>query len=173
MRPVIDYPALAQAIQLYKNHGWHLIEVPWMVSRDSCFATVSDPERVMQVGDQYLVGSAEQGFLDLDLSPGSYMAVSPCFRDEPETDISFKTFLKLELHRTDDVSDRALMYMIGCAISVMSDLGANTGLIETEEGWDLMQNCIELGSYGRRTHGGRTWLYGTGLALPRFHLAIA
>jgi hypothetical protein len=42
----------------------------------------------------------------------------------------------------------------------------------TPEGIDLVLNGIEVGSYGVRTVGNRTWTYGTGLALPRFTVAI-
>jgi hypothetical protein len=42
----------------------------------------------------------------------------------------------------------------------------------TPDGIDLMLNGIEIGSYGVRTVGKRTWTYGTGLALPRFTVAL-
>lgn len=38
----------------------------------------------------------------------------------------------------------------------------------TNEGADLTINGVEIGSYGIRTYNAITWVYGTGLAEPRF-----
>jgi hypothetical protein len=45
--------------------------------------------------------------------------------------------------------------------------------MENGEGLDLMINDIEIGSYGQRSVAGFSWIYGTGLALPRFSQAIS
>jgi hypothetical protein len=42
----------------------------------------------------------------------------------------------------------------------------------TSEGIDLYLNGIEVGSYGIRKHNSYQWVYGTGLALPRFDKAL-
>jgi hypothetical protein len=41
-------------------------------------------------------------------------------------------------------------------------------VMSTDEGADLMIDGIEIGSYGIRTYNAITWVYGTGLAEPRF-----
>ena len=45
-------------------------------------------------------------------------------------------------------------------------------VVPTKEGYDLMINGIEVGSYGLRMGNGYEWVYGTGLAEPRFSVAI-
>lgn len=46
-------------------------------------------------------------------------------------------------------------------------------IINTNEGLDITFNDIEIGSYGIRQHDNFIWVYGTGLAEPRFSRAIA
>jgi hypothetical protein len=43
-----------------------------------------------------------------------------------------------------------------------------TSLAKTDIGWDLTLGGEEIGSYGYRTFEGHQWVYGTGLAEPRF-----
>ena len=52
--------------------------------------------------------------------------------------------------------------------------GMPTHLGETEEGWDVMYDNLELGSFGvRRTITGKSYIYGTGLAEPRASIALS
>ncbi len=143
-----------------------------MVGRDACFATldVASSVSAIKADQRFLVGSAEQGFLEMDLPPGSYMSVSPCFRRGERDSIHQETFMKLELHQTDATSLDALHTMIEKCRAYFRSIapGLNIELVATEEGWDIEMEGVEIGSYGRRTALGRTWLYGTGLALPRF-----
>lgn len=46
--------------------------------------------------------------------------------------------------------------------------GKRINIQKTEIGADLTINGIEIGSYGVRTYNHITWVYGTGLAEPRF-----
>jgi hypothetical protein len=56
---------------------------------------------------------------------------------------------------------------------VMKSLvGTRATSVKTDVGYDLEINGIEVGSYGRREVGDFTWVYGTGLALPRFSQAL-
>ncbi len=84
IRPRIDYALLGRAFDYYLGLGYTYVEVPYAVSHDIIRLTLPpqyEPDYVAGLG--CLVGSAEQSLLSLDLGPGSYMAVSPCFRPEP------------------------------------------------------------------------------------------
>lgn len=167
---IIDYSLLAKAMLFYTAFGYDQVETPWLVGRESCHATlpVSEASAAMTVGDRYLVGSAEQGFVESRLPIGKYISVSPCFRAGDISPYHQETFLKAELHRTDDVSDGALHDMVGQAFAFFSEhSGYYPKIISTLEGWDIAINGIEVGSYGRREIPGYVWIYGTGIALPR------
>jgi hypothetical protein len=49
-----------------------------------------------------------------------------------------------------------------------NDLNNEIKIVKTNIGYDLELNNIELGSYGVRKYGQLHWVYGTGLAEPRF-----
>lgn len=196
MRPLIDYTMLGMAVSKYKYLGYQYVEVPWVVSKKEIRATLphefgyfeqmieenvtsesscecaSSPSYSSRGG---LVGSAEQGFLALDLPEGMYVGVSPCFRDERNIDMLTRPyFMKVELFSP---GARCADVMLKHAAAIMYHWLADDALIhqkQTEDGIDLMIGDIEIGSYGTRetsTHG--VWSYGTGLALPRFSVAMA
>ena len=50
--------------------------------------------------------------------------------------------------------------------------GAIPEIVETDEGWDINVGGIEVGSYGSRSIHDHLWVYGTGLAEPRFSQAL-
>jgi hypothetical protein len=52
------------------------------------------------------------------------------------------------------------------------ECGVDATLFATQEGSDLMYKGLELGSYGMRMTPDISIAYGTGLALPRFSLAL-
>lgn len=179
----IDYGLLADAINQYKQLGWEQIEVPWIVSLETLDATMPTKSRRFAVADGHLVGSAEQGFIELaarGLREGRFMAVTPCFRDEEvESRTHQRWFLKLELWDT-----LALDYkpVLADALQVMRKLAPGKVIQPFELGHTHDIVCetsgrpsLELGSYGRRAAHvyGRmvTWNYGTGIALPRFSQA--
>jgi hypothetical protein len=175
MPPLIDYALIADAVAHYGSCGYRQVEVPWLVSARACFATlpIENANHAMPVGDRFLVGSAEQGFLETDLPLGRYLAISPCFRNDVEDRFHQKTFMKVELHQTDDTSDAALLMMIVAAVDFFRGhaTSEDIAVMRTIDGADIEVNGIEVGSYGRRTVNGLTWLYGTGLALPRLSIA--
>lgn len=196
MTPLIDYTMLGMVVTKYKYFGYQYVEVPWVVSKkeiratlprefgyfeqmieenvksESSCACASSPSYSSRGG---LVGSAEQGFLALDLPAGMYVGVSPCFRDERNIDMLTRPyFMKVELFSP---GAQCVDVMVRHASAVMSGL-LDDGMIihqkETQDGIDLMLGDIEIGSYGtRETSAHGVWSYGTGLALPRFSVARA
>jgi aspartyl/asparaginyl-tRNA synthetase len=138
----------------------------------------------------YLVGSAEQGLvqhmLDGALESGKYVAAGPCFRNEPIVDdLHLTSFFKTELLYYIDTSDvihssidRLINQALLDARQVMEYLASNLGrtvwikTVTTAFGYDLTLNGIEVGSYGYRSYHDHHWVYGTGLALPRFTQAL-
>lgn len=128
-----------------------------------------------------MVASGEQGFLYLALKgflpPGRYQAVTPCFRDEPFDLTHTKYFMKNELIITDFSSasvDLTLLEVVAAARSffVAETSCKVTTVQEREHGVDLLINGHEVGSYGIRETPFLKWVYGTGLAEPRFTMAV-
>lgn len=162
----MNWMLLADATEFYTRHGYQYIEVPWIVD-DTIARQTFDGEGLMcQLGT--LIGSAEQGFLALDMPEGKYVSCSPCFRNEPVIDrLHQAAFMKVELYmngsHTDEILHDALDF---------SNMYLDATAQRTAEGWDIMAGDIEIGSYGERRVGDRHWTYGTGLALPRFSLAM-
>lgn len=190
-QPAIDYRLLAEAIEFYSQRGYHYLETPWIVDHRYTEVTKPAGRRDFYCLDGYLVASGEQSFMSAmhfgELEPGGkYQTVTPCFRDEAVDELHQTWFLKLELiwYRPN------LPVKYGAVYSVMNDAnslmsrhiktqrtspgmcsedptakhGAFTYDIESVEG-------IELGSYGYRRLLSEHWIYGTGLALPRFTVA--
>lgn len=187
--PAIDYALLGRAVAVYIEAGYTYVEVPWAVDDEFIAATLPDRIRTLLTemrGDQCtfsatLIGSAEQGFLAMDLPPGQYVACTPCFRSEEcYNDFYQRWFMKVELFDNRPGADGYEM-MEDAHVFMQAYSDHTVVSIKTEDGYDLTINGIEVGSYGNRTtekYG--SWAYGTGLALPRFsvsagrelHLAI-
>lgn len=184
--PKIDYALLGEAVQFYKSLGYEYREVPWAVPAAAIDATLP-PECdrvVLVVGNKRrdtdyhttaneLVGSAEQGFITLDLPPGRYVGVTPCFRVEDQYDILRQSmFMKVELF--DNRAEPDAEVMVIEAERFAHGHGVKAVRVDTDIGADLMVDGVEIGSYGYRNIApfGR-WAYGTGLALPRFSVAKA
>lgn len=177
--PHIDYGLLAAAISAYTKLGYQQIEVPWITSIETVDATQPVKSRRFAVDDGHLVGSAEQGFLELAargyLNPGKFMAVTPCFRDEKvENRWTQRWFMKLELWDTVSAS---YLTVLNDALGVMRTLTPHAlNRCSTGDGCDITKlfdrKFVEVGSYGHRrleVYGRMVeWNYGTGLALPRF-----
>lgn len=188
LRPKIDYALLGQAVSEYEARGYVYKECPWTVDEWTIRKTIPNPEGAFRLGygaraDQcalwveghnFLVGSAEQSFLMLDLPPGRYVGVTPCFRYEDDESILTRyMFMKVELFVTSD--ETTIQNVMDDAYEVMSLLG-NTGKIDvvgTDEGFDFLLGGVEIGSFGERSTRDESWIYGTGLALPRFAAAKA
>jgi len=207
MDTAIDYKALADAMQYYCNYGYIPIEVPWTVPLDDIMVTCPKESYATKAPDlapnDYLVGSAEQGFIYIDRrglldKNKKYVACTPCFRNDAVDYWHQKYFMKVELYHpmsdylednflNEGVLDNTLKHVIQLALnffikynphSEVSKWGANRSndlkCVNTEQGFDIELKNIELGSYGIRKDVAKKlcWIYGTGLAEPRFSKAI-
>jgi aspartyl/asparaginyl-tRNA synthetase len=179
---MIDWKLLGEAVEHYKSLGFEYVETPWFVDFSTALITC-EPHQAISYNyndtttdaPKSLVGSAEQGFLQLEregkLDSVNYVSCGPCFRIEDNyTVMHLPQFMKVELYvRCSDensavAASRELVYSAAQFMrSVRSDI------VKTDEGWDLERNGIEVGSYGARYDEEiGHWAYGTGLALPRF-----
>jgi len=186
-RALINWRLISAATEFYADRQFQLIETPWRVAVNVALETMPPTGRAFTCssdssGFQVLVGSAEQGFLQISdslVSGKCYQSVSPCFRDERElSDIKFRDFVKVELISVapqDPESEARRLASV--ARSFLKSVGVDVKLQETDIGWDLTISGIEVGSYGFRTaslgDGKFTWAYGTGCAEPRLSQAIA
>jgi len=124
---------------------------------------------------------------------GSYCAITPCFRNEPKLDDQHQPyFLKCELISWVPTDGKLIEqviqmhHMIGAARQFFEDEGLEVECVPNPEGmhdpigvngqaFDVVsfRTNVEVGSYGIREHAsvGR-WIYGTGIAEPRFSYAL-
>jgi hypothetical protein len=163
-----NYARVAEAIKFYKTRGYTYMETPWIVDHD--VSAITFPESIGGCMLGTLVGSAEQGFLQLMkqglLKEGTYVSAGPCFRfGDLGKPGKHPYFFKVELISVG-VTDYS--YILRAALDFMGGQ-----IVETPQGHDLELHGIEIGSYGCRSHGGMTWAYGTGLAEPRYSEALA
>lgn len=176
----IDYLKIAAAIEFYKGAGYRYIETPWVVDQDIIDITCPQERFSLKTGDHTtaLVGSAEQGFLQL-LKDGKlwpytkYMSAGPCFRVEDVIDeLHQEQFFKIELFTTAPDAGHA-HERFRETISDASKFMNTSETVDTADGIDLTIGGIEVGSYGHRHHDlvGH-WAYGTGLAEPRYSQAV-
>ena len=63
---IIDYNLLNKALKYFSKRGFKQIEVPWRVSREAINGTF-DTRESFKSDNKFLIGSAEQGFLELYL----------------------------------------------------------------------------------------------------------
>lgn len=159
----MNYHYISNALKFYESLGYRYIETPWVVPLEDLSLTFSGNREKCELG--YLVGSAEQGFINLmrtgQLGPGKYVSAGPCFRfeDKGQKD-KLPYFFKVELCKvgTTDYKD------------LLDDAHRLLGgtIVETAIGHDIELNGLEIGSYGGRNIGGLVWAYGTGIAEPRY-----
>lgn len=181
---MIDYRLIAEAVDYYEDRGYSRIESPWMVSR--AISDLTKPvgcstysvKKETRVGEKVFVASGEQSLLYLISKgnlpkSGKFLTVTPCLRDDPWDETHWKTFMKLELIRYGDyvsnmtvgeVADDAFSFFSRCVDPVrlkMTDVPVSPML-------DIELDEVEVGSYGIRECSFAKWVYGTGLAEPRF-----
>lgn len=145
-------------------------------------AEITKPERkrddyFLGANNKTLVASGEQGYLYLMLKgflpKGKYVTITPCFRNESQGLLHRKQFIKCELIDVDSNSDESLQSILRDATSFMRKY-LQVEIIPTEgeklasASYDLRYEGVELGSYGIRQFGSMRWIYGTGIAEPRF-----
>lgn len=193
----IDYDIVAKAISYYELAGYVYIDVPWQASIDALMITAPSSfskEDVARANPNGFVASGEQSFLqmalDKKLSRGKYCCATPCFRpnDNLKDGLHFPNFFKVELieYMGDDFSDPikkagTVDSMIEKAAIFMEnilgkDLEIEPIIDDERAGCQSFFCCdivtpmtnIELGSYGYRVANQiGSWIYGTGVALPR------
>lgn len=195
---VINYQHLHLASEAYEGLGYRRLEVPWWATADIVNVTRpvgAGPNYMVSVNGKALLASGEQGFLYLinkgQLPPGLYQTITPCFRNEPYDLYHRKQFMKLELidttctapHQRDvgDVALQALQVLRtmapGVPLEVISTDAVDPIAVPGTAQLDVVAivdgRQIELGSYGARRTAFATWVYGTGLAEPRFSRTLA
>ena len=176
----IDFSLIGAAQKFYQKAGFNLVAVPWVI--DEAYVAETKPAGVefYSTLGGVLVASAEQSFIQmLDKGwdePGAYQATTPCFRDENHDGLHFPYFMKTELFDNNQVTQSRLLEMVDIALTFFNTL--NPGLAKVEEMGDGtfdivgVKTGVELGSYGIRERKNFVWIYGTGLALPRFEQVV-
>lgn len=182
--PNIDWRLIAFAQNYYESLGYQYVETPWLIPtyytektkpfQDKSFVLDSD---LFKNQNNELVGSAEQGFLYLidnnQLQPGKYFSISPCFRTENYDSLHQAWFMKLEIIDFQNANTNSLNDMIEHAFNFFRN--HTKGQLEIvnlpDKSYDINLNGIEVGSYGIRKINDIDYIYGTGLALPRFSTA--
>lgn len=186
---MIDYKLLYKAVKYFGKKGFTQIEVPWRVSSEAICATF-DSNLSFKSGDKFLIGSAEQGLIELVLqeriNDSQIMSVSPCFRNEKEDYYHQQEFMKLELMylsnfeiTKEDVTFKAFRQTVLDFLT--KELRINSSDIVIKEtvddvsiySEDILINGIEYGSYGIRIVNEKHYIYGTGIALPRASKILA
>lgn len=177
----INYELLAKANAFYKSRGYTQIEVPWIVREGASMMTAPTKRNIFVIDDEeHLVGSAEQGFLQMIRSEEHVLveqklqAISPCFRREIVDMTHSQWFMKLELFYRIEYSDPTVIMrtFINDAADLFYLLGIQVEEVLQDDGVsiDLMHGKLELGSYGFREKDDIFWVFGTGIALPRAQL---
>ena len=181
---MVDYKKIADAVEYYKNFDYKYIEVPWIISLDTMLITRPPGARLFSTFAGELVASGEQSFLEIrkKLKPGKYQCVTPCFRDEKIRDKLHKQyFIKNELiwipEPTKDVPychlvDKMLAEVLPFFKRYFDAKVIEVPIDNAHVNKDIFINGIEVGSYGCRSLGSFTWIYGTGCAEPRLTQAI-
>ena len=175
---MINYKLLNDAISFYTSEGYNRIETPWTTSE--YINNITAPKGVTQFqfkhNDKCLVASGEQSFLYLYLKgflpKGKYQTTTPCFRMETFDLTHTKYFIKNELIITDMVNKIELKGVIDDAYNFYSNYLKDLTVAETDIGYDIICEGIELGSYGIRSCEFLEWIYGTGCAEPRLSTVI-
>lgn len=179
----IRWDLIAQAVTFYKMASWDYYELPWHI-QESTHSLISQktPHRTV---DGCFVGSAEQSFVQLmidgNLPTVHGMGVTPCLRDDTPGPLHKREFMKVELfcgglrEHFDTGSCIPLSWLemiLRSAKGFFYEIDTQKLRVEeTEEGYDITSNGIEIGSYGIRRSEKYVWAYGTGLAEPRWSTA--
>ena len=182
-----DKVALETAVTYYAANGFAITSLPVVVPEYDIMITCPDI-RYATVAAPHLgqfVGSAEQSFLHFDrigkLGKGAFVAHTECWRNEHILDKWHQAkFRKVELYNNVfETPEADLERMIQLAEYFFNHLDKSSlqnsqirkvDIVTTDIGYDIEYHGIELGSYGIRTHveSKLNWVYGTGLAEPRF-----
>ncbi len=179
---MIDYSIINDSLKYYTSIGYNRIEVPWVVSKPISDLTrpksVHGYDVVKNGKTKTFIGSGEQGFLYLiaksHLPPGKYVTTTPCMRDDTFDETHTKYFMKTELihvgkFKTNEIRNAEVYRMMDNAKAFFKR--HTSGTLENsldEDSVDINLDGIEIGSYGFRTCMFTDWIFGTGVAEPRF-----
>lgn len=178
--PHINWQLLSEALAYYQAQGYTYVEAPWTVRRD--VTEVTFPHAYEAMGhdnglNNDLVGSAEQSFIQLTLdgalTKGRYIALTPCFRQEPKISATHRSyFMKVELFDSQTPTEEQLQKITDLAFNWFKQkTNGKLEIVQTENGLDINLNDIEIGSYMLQKHGDLQWICATGHAEPRFSVA--
>ncbi len=192
---MINYEYISDALWRYQNREFVELDVPWLVTEEAINATIPvGCESMKIVGvdllgqKRHLVASGEQSFIQMmidgTLPIGKSMCCTPCFRDEKTlTETTRISFVKVELINYFGYMISGIPYInfseeinkiVNIALEFMQQY--NKKIHIKAIGKDLIdiedQNGLELGSYGLRSYKHHLWIYGTGIAEPRFSISL-
>ncbi len=185
---MISYDLIGRAVEHYASDGFTQIESPWLVSKEiaaittppeaSTYIVQKDSEQKQKAfvasGEQSLLYLINKGYLSRS---GLLQTVTPCMRNDAFDETHMKYFVKLELMRfsmDDDLNgDEPVLELVDSAQRFFRKHTASTRIINTRDetgyiSYDIMLDDVEVGSYGYRSCRFCNWIYGTGLAEPRF-----
>lgn len=177
----VNWHLLSNAIHYYEWSEYVYRDVSWSADPRAISVTCPDPSWIVKTQKVSLVGSAEQSFIDLDLKgqlgKGKWVSCTPCFRNDEEDELHQHGFMKVELYVNSDPSPRLAHLVALRAYDFFrrcdEECADYLDIVETEHGYDIEMGGIEIGSYGYRESNGLAWVYGTGIAEPRFSTAMA
>jgi hypothetical protein len=183
---MIDYTLVGKAIQHYEHEGYKRVEAPWLVTQAisditkppgaSSYIVKKDTEEKTKT----FVASGEQSFLYLInkgfLPDGKYQTVTPCLRNDTFDETHTKYFMKVELINFSTYGNifgsLDVSRMISKAYNFFEWHAPDYSKLKIIENgnnqFDIEYNGVEIGSYGIRSCSFCQWIYGTGLAEPRF-----
>jgi len=170
---MIDYKLLDDSILYYEAHGFKRIESPWLVTDavDSITRPPNVEPYVVGAKKKNLIASGEQAFLYLYLKEylpmGKFQTTTPCFRNDSFDFTHTKYFMKNELIQTDITTKSQLDEVVEIALGFFEKHFDNLRIEYTGDGYDIMKDNYELGSYGIRECEFLKWIYATGCAEPR------
>lgn len=170
---LIDYVKIAQGVEHYEKLGFVSVPTPWVVGPEAYHITFPGGVAKYETLGGFLVSSGEVGFLQKLLQGETFtraQTTTPCFRDEDHDELHWPYFLKTELFSSTTTAAE-VDFVTTCAYKFFSRF-LDVEVVETDDGFDIEASGIELGSYGIRSHGDLAWVYGTGLAEPRFSYTI-
>lgn len=185
---MIDYSLLSSASEHYTDLKFARIEVPWLVSKpiSDLTAPLGANTYIVQKDTEHkqkaFIASGEQGFLYLINkghipSHGMYQTTTPCLRDDSWDATHMKGFIKLELIKystTENFKGIDMVFdLVDAAVSFFKKHVDESRLkivasMEDSYCFDVTLDDIEIGSYGYRSCMFCNWIYGTGIAEPRF-----
>jgi hypothetical protein len=182
---------LHTALQWWQTYGFAYTDLPWMVPKQYTDAFRPSYCRDVPTLHGYFVGSGEQSFLmlrDENRLPGpapGYIGWTPCLRDERLDHTHQHGFMKAEWYvPLGEVAgwqvklsgllshQSRLFYELATQVHGAPHVAVVHEQVNPEQ-VDLVINGLEVGSYGLRVFHDKPYLFGTGLALPRFHKALA